>query len=67
MPRLALVIGAVLMILRVFSRLSFAAPDWSTTPLRDSVPTSVWASGVALSSDVRYVYEADTSQVEGSI
>jgi hypothetical protein len=67
MPRRALVIGAVLMILRVFSRLSFAAPDWNTTPLGDSVATSVWATGMALSSDGRYVYGTNTSQVEGSI
>ena len=62
-----LVIGAVVIILRVFSRLSFAAPDWSTTPLRNSISTSVWASGVALSSNGRYVYEANTSQVEAAI
>jgi hypothetical protein len=67
MPRLAVVIGAFVMILRVFSRLSFVAPDWNTTPLRGSVATSVWATGMALSSDGRYVYGTNTSQVEGSI
>jgi hypothetical protein len=67
MPRRAFVIGAGLLFLSVFSRSSFAAPDWSTTPLRDSVATSMWASGSALSSDSSYVDEANTSQVEGSI
>ena len=67
MPRRALVIGTGLLFLSVFSRSSFAAPDWNTTPLRDSVATSVWASGSALSSDGSYVDEAKTSRVEGSI
>jgi hypothetical protein len=61
MPRRALCIGAVLLILSVFSRSSFA------TPLRDSVATSVWASSSALASDARHVEEANTSQVEGPI
>ena len=67
MPRRAFVIGAGPLFLSVFSRSSFAAPDWSTTPLRDSVATSVWASGSALLSDARHMEETNTSQVEGSI
>ena len=67
MPRRALIIGAGLLFLSVFSRSSFAAPDWSLTPLRDSVATSVWTSGSALSSDARHIKETNTSQVEGSI
>ena len=67
MPRRAFVIGAGLLFLSVFSRSSFAAPDWSTTPLRDSVATSMWASGSAFLSDARHIEETNTSQVEGSI
>ena len=67
MPRRALVIGAGLLFLSVFSRSSFAAPDWSKMPLRDSVATSMWASGSAFLSDARHIEETNTSQVEGSI
>jgi hypothetical protein len=67
MPRRAFVIGAGLVFLSVFSKSSFAAPDWSLTSLRDSVATSVWASGSALLSDARHIEETNTSQVEGSI
>ena len=67
MPRRAIIIGAGLLFLSVFSRSSFAAPDWSLTPLGDGVATSVWASGSALSSDARHIEETNTSQVEGSI
>ena len=67
MPRRVLVTGAGLLFLSVFSRSSFAAPDWSLTSLRDSVATSVWASGSALLSDARHIEETNTSQVEGSI
>ena len=67
MPRRAFVIGAGLLFLSVFSKSSFAAPDWSLTSLRDSVATSVWASGSALLSDARHIEETNTSQVEGSI
>ena len=67
MPRRAIVRGAGLLFLSVFSKSSFAAPDWSLTSLRDSVATSVWASGSALLSDARHIEETNTSQVEGSI
>ena len=67
MPRRVLVTGAGLLFLSVFLRSSFAASDWSLTPLRDSVATSTRASGSALSPDGRHVQEANTSQVEGSI
>jgi hypothetical protein len=67
MPRRVLVTGAGLLFLSVFLRSSFAASDWSLTPLRDSVATSTRASGSALSPDGRLVQEANTSQVEGSI
>ena len=67
MPRRAIVRGAGLLFLSVFSKSSFAAPDWSLTSLRDSVATSVWASGSTLLSDARHIEETNTSQVEGSI
>ena len=63
MPRPALVMGAVLLILSVLSSPSFAAADCSWMPVRDSVATSVWARGPALSSDGRDTGEANTSQV----
>jgi hypothetical protein len=63
MPRCAFVVDAVLMILSVFSSSSFAAADCSWMTVKDSVATSVWASGPALSSDGRDTCEADTSQV----
>ena len=62
MSRPALVMGAVLLILSVFSSPSFAAADCNWLTVRDSVATSVWASGPALSSDGRDTCEADTSQ-----
>jgi len=61
MPRPALVMGAVLLILSVFSSPSFATPDCNWMTVSDSVATSVWASGPALSSDGRDTCEADTS------
>ena len=67
MPRCALVEGAVLLILSAFSSPSFAAADCNWMTVRNSVATSAWASGLALSSDGRYVYGTNTSQVEGSI
>ena len=67
MPRPALVMGAVLLILSVLSSPSFAAADCNWMTVRNSVATSAWASGLALSSDGRYVYGTNTSQVEGSI
>ena len=67
MPRCALVVGAVLLILSAFSSPSFAAADCNWMTVRNSVATSAWASGLALSSDGRYVYGTNTSQVEGSI
>ena len=63
MPRPALVMGAVLLILSVLSSPSFAAADCSWMPVRDSVATSVWARGPALSSDGRDTGEANTPQV----
>ena len=63
MPRCALVVGAVLLILSAFSSPSFAAADCNWTTVRNSVATSVWASGPALSSDGRDTGEANTSQV----
>ena len=62
MSRPALVMGAVLLILSVFSSPSFATPDCNWMTVSDSVATSVWASGPALSSDGRDTCEADTSQ-----
>ena len=62
MSRPALVMGAVLLILSVFSSPSFAAADCNWLTVRDSVATSVWASGPALSSDGRDTCEANTSQ-----
>ena len=67
MPRRALVTGAGLLILSVFSSPSFATPDCSSMTVRNGVATSVGASGSALSPDGRLVQEANTSQVEGSI
>ena len=61
-PRPALVMGAVLLILSVFLSPSFGTPDCNWMTVSDSVATSVWASGPALSSDDRYTGEADTSQ-----
>ena len=61
MPRCALVVGAVLLILSAFSGPSFATPDCNWMTVSDSVATSVWASGPALSSDGRDTCEADTS------
>ena len=63
MPRPALVMGAVLLILSVLSSPSFAAADCSWMTVKDSVATSVWASDPALSSDGRDTGEANTSQV----
>ena len=63
MSRPALVMGAVLLILSVFSSPSFSVVDCSWMPVRDSVATSVWARGPALSSDGRDTGEANTSQV----
>ena len=63
MPRPALVMGAVPLILSVFSSSSFAAADCSWMTVKDSVATSVWASDPALSSDGRDTGEANTSQV----
>ena len=63
MPRRALVMGAGLLILSAFSSPSFAAADCNWTTVRNSVATSVWASGPALSSDGRDTGEANTSQV----
>ena len=63
MSRPALVMGAVLLILSVFSSPSFATPDCNWMTVSDSVATSVWASGPALSSDGRDTGEANTSQV----
>ena len=48
-----------LVILSLFSRHSVAATDWSTITLKDSVATSGFASGLAVSSNGRYVYLAD--------
>lgn len=62
MSRPALVMGAVLLILSVFSSPSFATPDCNWMTVSDSVATSVWASGPALSSDGRDTCEANTSQ-----
>ena len=62
MPRPVLVMGAVLLILSVFSSTSFAATDCNWMTASDSVATSVWASARALSSDGRDTCEADTSQ-----
>jgi len=62
MPRPALVTGAVLLILSVFSSPSFAAADCNWMTVRDSVATSVRASGQARSSDGRDTSEANTSQ-----
>ena len=62
MPRPALVMGAVPLILSVFSSPSFAAADCNWLTVRGSVATSVWASGPALSSDGRDTCEANTSQ-----
>ena len=62
MSRPALVMGAVLLILSVFSSPSFAAADCNWLTVRDSVATSVWASGPALSSNGRDTCEANTSQ-----
>ena len=63
MPCRAFVLGAVMMTLSVLSSPSFSVVDCSWMPVRDSVATSVWASGPALSSDGRDTCEADTSQV----
>ena len=63
MPGRALVTGAIVMILSVFSSPSFSVVDCSWMPVRDSVATSVWARGPALSSDGRDTGEANTSQV----
>ena len=63
MPGRALVTGAIVMILSVLSSPSFSVVDCSWMPVRDSVATSVWASGPALSSDGRDTGEANTSQV----
>jgi hypothetical protein len=63
MPRPALVMGAVLLILSVLSSPSFAAADCNWMTVRNSVATSVWASGPAPSSDGRDTGEANTSQV----
>ena len=63
MPCRAFVLGAVMMTLSVFSSPSFAAADCSWMTVKDSVATSVWASGPALSSDGRDTGEANTSQV----
>ena len=63
MPRPALVVGAVLLILSAFSSPTFAAADCSWMTVKDSVATSVWASDPALSADGRDTGEADTSQV----
>ena len=63
MPRCARVVGAVLMILSVFSTSSFTAAACSWMTVKDSVATSVWASDPALSADGRDTGEADTSQV----
>ena len=63
MPRCALVVGAVLLILSAFSSPSFAAADCNWMTVRNSVATSVWASGLALSSDGRDTGEANTPQV----
>ena len=62
MPRPALVMGAVLLILSVFPSPSFAAADCSWMTARDSVAPSVGASGPALSSDDCDTCEANTSQ-----
>ena len=62
MPRPALVLGAVLLILSVFSSPSFAAADCNWMTVSSSVATSVGASGPALSSDDRDTCEANTSQ-----
>ena len=63
MPGRALVTGAIVMILSVFSSPSFSVVDCSWMPVRDSVATSVWARGPALSSDGRDTGEANTPQV----
>ena len=67
MPRPALVMGAVLLILSVLSSPSFAAADCSWMTVRDSVSTFVWASSPALSSDGRDTGEANTAKVGGLI
>ena len=45
--------------LSVFAKSSFAAVDWSTITKTNSVATPGFASGLALSSNGRYVYIAD--------
>ena len=62
MPRPALVTGAVLLILSVFSSPSFAVADCNWMTVGDSVATSVRASGPGRSSDGRDTSEANTSQ-----
>ena len=48
-----------LALLSAFTLSSFAATDWSTITHKDSVATPGYASGLALSSNGRYVYIAD--------
>ena len=61
-PCHARVMGAVLLILNVFSSPSFAAADCNWMTVRGSVAPSVGASGPALASDGRDTCEANTSQ-----
>ena len=49
-------------LMSVLSSPSFSVVDCSWMPVRDSVATSVWARGPALSSDGRDTGEANTSQ-----
>jgi hypothetical protein len=56
--RLAVIVAALLA-LAVFPRFSLAGADWSTITKTNSVATPGYASGLALSSNGRYVYIAD--------